>query len=100
MKFKLLSVGQKFKYEGEVYLKTSPIIASNVETGHNKMIPAYAVLQLQEQSVAENEITKKDNLSSEQVIKAFNEFYASCVCLIEDKSALDIARDKFMQSII
>lgn len=100
MKFKLLSIGQKFEYKGETYVKTSPLIASNVETGHNKMIPAYAVLQLQEQSVVEKEVSKKDNLKSEQVIKAFNEFYSSCVSLIEDKKVLDIARDKFMQSII
>lgn len=62
MKFKLLSVGQKFEYEGETYVKTSPLIASNVETGHNKMIPAYAVLQLQDQSVAEKEVSKKISL--------------------------------------
>lgn len=100
MKFKLLSIGQKFKYQGEVYVKTSPIIASNIKTAHNKMIPAYAMLELLEQSITEKEIKKQKTLSSEQVVKAFNEFFASCVILIDDKAALDIARDKFMQSII
>ena len=99
MKFKLLSVGQKFEYQGELFVKTSVLIASNVETGHNKMIPAYAALKLQEHSEAEKEISKKEELNSGQVIAAFNDFYASCVTLIEDKTALDIARDKFMQSI-
>ena len=99
MKFKLLSVGQKFEYDGEIYVKTSPLIASNIETGHNKMIPAYATLKLLDQSIAEKEVSNKESLDSEQVINAFNEFYAVCVNLVEDKSTLNIARDKFMQSI-
>jgi len=100
MKFKLLGIGQKFEYQGELYVKTSPLIASNMETGHNKMIPAYAALTLQEQSVSEEAVAQKDTLNSEQVIEAFNDFYVNCVDLIEDKNALDIARDKFMQKII
>ena len=56
MKFKLLSIGQKFSFKGEVFVKTSTLIASNVETGHNKMIPAYAPLSLLDQSVVEKEI--------------------------------------------
>ncbi|MFK5914376.1 MAG: hypothetical protein QM484_08370 [Woeseiaceae bacterium] len=100
MKFKLLSIGQKFSFQDNVYVKTSPIIASNVETGHNKMIPAYATLTLLDQSVVEEEITKKEELKSEDVIKAFNAFYAQCVNLIEDKKALDLARDQFLQSIV
>jgi hypothetical protein len=100
MKFKILSIGQKFEYQDEIYVKTSPLIASNVATGHNKIIPAYAALKLQDQSVSEKEVAQKDELKSERVIDAFNEFYARCVTLIEDKSALDLARDKFMQSIL
>ena len=100
MKFKLLSIGQKFKYQDEVYVKTSPIVASNVESGHNKMIPAYATLDLLTQSVTEKEIKTQENLNTEQVINAFNDFYADCITLVENKTALDLARDKFMQSII
>jgi len=100
MKFKLLSVGNKFEYQGEIFVKVSPIIASNVETGHNKMIPAYASLKLLEHSLAEKEIKSRDKLKSEDVLKAFNTFYESCLNLLEDKTALDVARDKFMQSII
>ena len=73
MKFKLLSVGQKFEYDGELYVKTSPLIASNIKTGHNKMIPAYATLKLLDHSAAEKEVSQRDKLESEQVIEAFNE---------------------------
>ena len=100
MKFKLLSIGQKFEYEGETYVKTSPLIASNVETNHNKMIPAYVTLNLLSQSVAEKEIKTQENLNTEQVINAFNDFYADCITLVVNKTALELARDKFMQSII
>ena len=51
MKFKLLSIGQKFEYEGEIFVKTSPLVASNIKTGHNKMIPRYAVLKLLDDTV-------------------------------------------------
>lgn len=100
MKFKLLSVGNKFEYQGEVFVKVSPIIASNVNTGHNKMIPAYATLTLLEHSLAEKEIISRDTLKSDDVINAFNTFYETCINLLEDKTALDVARDKFMQSIL
>lgn len=99
MKFKLLSIGQKFEYNGELYIKTSALIANNVDSGHNKMIPAYATLKLLDPAITEKEISKKDKLESERVIAAFNEFYATCLSLIEDKTALDLARDKFLQSI-
>lgn len=100
MKFKLLSIGQKLEYQGEVYVKTSSIIASNVETNHNKMIPAYATLNLLSQSIAEKEIKTQENLNTEQIISAFNDFYADCITLVENKTALELARDKFMQNII
>ena len=107
MKFKLLSVGQKFKYQGDVYVKTSPIIASNVETGHNKMIPAYAALILldnngeNEQRVSEEPVSKKETLT------AFNNFYEKCIATLEKndvlvpviKDELDKARDEFIQQL-
>lgn len=98
MKFKLLAIGDKFEYQDETYVKTSPIIASNISNNHNKMIPGYAVVKLLNHSG--NQATINESLSSEKVIQAFNVFYTSCLALIEDKEALQTARDEFMQRLL
>lgn len=108
MKFKLLSIGQKFEYEGDVYIKTSPLIASNVETSHNKMIPRYAMLTLLDDAgISKQEITK-ETVNSQEILNSFNFFYESCISTLEKnnvlipqiKDELDKARDDFIQNII
>ena len=104
MKFKLLSIGQKFEYDGVVYVKTSPLVASNIETGHNKMIPRYAMLTLLDNSNEKKQISDKQ-VSSNEVLTAFNNFYEKCIKTLENKNALipeikdemDKARDEFSQ---
>ena len=106
MKFKLLSTGQKFEFEGEVYVKISPIIASNVDTAHNRMIPRYAVVKLLDQSGKEEKISK-EQVNAVSVMDAFNQFYEKCLKTLEDKDLLvpeikdelDNARDVFIQSL-
>ena len=105
MKFKLLSIGQKFKFEDEVYVKTSPIVASNVETGHNKMIPRYAVLTLLDNSSEEIQPAIKEPVAVDKVLTQFNLFYENCITVLDKndvlapiiKDELDRARDKFTQ---
>jgi hypothetical protein len=108
MKFKLLSVGQKFKYQDEVYVKTSPIVASNVATGHNKMIPAYAMLTLLDNSGEEEKVLSDESIAAKDVHTAFNTFYEKCIKTLEDnnvlvpiiKNELDKARDEFTQQLM
>ena len=107
MKFKLLSVGQKFKYEGEVYVKTSPIIASNVETSHNKMIPAYAMVTVLDGTGEEQQSKTKESVNAKDVLEAFNTFYEACIKTLEAndvlvpviKDELDKARDEFTRHL-
>jgi len=108
MKFNLLSIGQKFKYQDEVYVKTSPIVASNVASGHNKMIPAYAVLTLLDNSGEEEKILSNESIAVNNVHAAFNTFYEQCIKTLESnnvlvpiiKNELDKARDKFTQQLM
>lgn len=105
MKFKLLSIGQKFKYQEDVYIKTSPIVASNIETGHNKMIPRYAVLTLLDNSNEEIQPSSKVPISTDNALNQFNVFYEKCITVLEKndvlvpiiKDELDKARDEFTQ---
>jgi hypothetical protein len=107
MKFKLLSVGQKFKYQDEVYVKTSPIIASNVETGLNKMIPAYATLTLLDNNGEDVQGKTKESVDAKDILTAFNTFYEKCIKTLETndvlvpmiKDELDKARDEFTQHL-
>lgn len=107
MKFKLLSVGQKFKYQDVVYVKTSSIVASNVETGHNKMIPAYAALILLDNNSENAPVLSQDPLIAEDILSAFNSFYEKCIATLEKndvlvpviKNELDKARDEFIQRL-
>lgn len=107
MKFKLLSIGQKFKYQDEVYVKTSPIVASNVETSHNKMIPRYAVVTLLDHSGEKIQTPSKEPVNAEDVLKQFNLFYEKCIETLEKndvlipiiKDELDKSRDEFIQNL-
>ncbi|MCW8900621.1 MAG: hypothetical protein OQK75_04110 [Gammaproteobacteria bacterium] len=108
MKFKLLSIGQKFKYQNEVYVKASPIVASNVETGHNKMIPAYAALTLLDNTSEDVQTLTKEPLVAEEILDAFNLFYGKCIATLEKNNILvpvikdefDKARDEFIEKLI
>ena len=108
MKFKLLSIGQKFKFQDEIYVKTSPIVASNIATGHNKMIPRYAVLTLLDNSGEEEKILADESIAAKDVHIAFNTFYEQCIKTLEDndvlipiiKNKLDEARDEFTQQLM
>ncbi len=103
MKFKLLSIGQKFEYQDEVYVKTSPIVASNVKTGHNKMIPRYAVLTLLDNSGENIQASSKEPVIAEDILNHFNLFYEKCIATLEKNGVLvpiindelDKARDEF-----
>ena len=108
MKFKLLSIGQKFEYEGERYVKTSPLIASNIKTSQNKMIPRYATLKLLNNEGLDTQKVKKEYLDPKDTLDAFNLFYERCIEILEShnvlipniKNKLDKARDDFTQKLI
>ncbi|MFP3873130.1 MAG: hypothetical protein ACLFQT_00845 [Thiohalophilus sp.] len=42
MKFSLLAVGQQFEYQGETYIKSTPLIAHQVDSGEQRLIPRSA----------------------------------------------------------
>lgn len=107
MKFKLLSIGQKFEYEGETYVKSSPLIASNVKTSHNKMIPRYASLTLLDDAGTTEQKVKNESVDAQVVLNAFNLFYEKCITTLESnnmllpeiKDDIDKARDEFTQHL-
>ena len=45
MKFHLLKAGDRFIFRGEVYFKSTPLVAINEISGNTKLIPRSALLQ-------------------------------------------------------
>jgi hypothetical protein len=44
-KFHMLAIGQRFRWEDQMYRKVSPLLAVNEATGAQRMVPRAAVLQ-------------------------------------------------------
>ena len=107
MKFKLLSIGQRFEYDSAVYVKTSPLVASNVKTSENKMIPRYATLVLLDDAGKNQQKLIKETINAQEVLTAFNIFYERCITTLENnnmlmpliKDEIDKARDEFTQHL-
>lgn len=84
MKFQHLKIGQQFSYQGETYVKSTPLVASHAETGQQKLIPRYAEIQLLEDAPSPEPQPSSRSLSSSQVRAAFDQFHELCLTAIED----------------
>ena len=84
MKFQHLKIGQQFSYQGETYVKATPLVASHVETGQQKLIPRYAEIQLRESTPAPEPQPLPQSLNSNQVRAAFDQFHALCLTAIQE----------------
>jgi len=98
MKIHQLPDGARFEYKGEEYVKTGPMFG----TGPNgpQLIPRSAVLR----PIGEREATREardDVIASEEVVRAFNAFYAECRALVPDEkqTTLELLRDRFLKSL-
>jgi len=108
MKFNQLPMGARFEYEGQVYVKTSPIAASG-ERGGQKLIPRYALLTPLE-ATAKPAPRPARTLNEAKVTAAFESFAAQCAQLIDQAAGdttqrallhteLDRARQHFLASL-
>jgi len=75
MKFQQLKIGQEFEYQGDFYVKSSPLVANHVETGEQKLIPRYAAIVVTGTSTTPDDKRPARNLNSKQVQIAFDKFY-------------------------
>ena len=75
MKFQHIKIGQQFSYKGETYVKSTPLVASHVGTGEQKLIPRYAAIMVTDTSKISEDKNPTRNLNSKQVLIAFDTFY-------------------------
>lgn len=93
-------MGARFKYEGNVYVKTGPMTASS-EQGGQRIIPRYATLKPLDIAVTESKAPIKGRLEAVRVRAAFERFYESCEGLVSDAGRMELAqaRQAFLEAI-
>lgn len=99
MKLQHLAIGDRFEYEGDVYVKTGPLTAAS-EKGGQRVIPRSAFLHPVGGVEAVTD-TASNKLERQQVAAAFASFYASCAGLVGDneRRELELARRRFLGSL-
>lgn len=77
MKFMDLDMGQQFELEGEIFVRTGPLVAVHAESGKQRFMARYLVVK--PSGAAPNAAPRKpDMLSSDTVNKAFEIFHTQC----------------------
>lgn len=84
MKFHEIPIGQQFEFEGEMYAKSAPLIASHAQSGKQKFMPRYAVVRLAGDVVPAASVQKGGMIHAEAVVLSFDEFYACCLRELEN----------------
>ena len=108
MKFHELPIGQQFEFEGEVYAKSAPLIASHAQSGKQKFMPRYALVRLAGETMPVAPVRKSGMIRIEAVDSAFEAFYARCLRELENlpiekqgaaRETLGEARKVFLDSL-
>ena len=117
MKFHQLSMGQRFEFEGDVYVRTRPLIAVHEASGQQRFIrrsasvkalpPVAAPATLQKDVAAQT-----GGLGTTAVREAFDDFYARCLLGFDElegivdserikqlRGNLEVARRRFLESL-
>lgn len=99
MKIHQLPNGAKFEFEGDVYVKTGPMLATG--KGGQRLIPKYVVLKPLGEPAVSPETMRRDSLARSDVLAAFDSFYAECKALLPEgqQTAIDAARERFLKAL-
>jgi hypothetical protein len=99
MKLQHLAIGDRFEYNGDVYVKTGPLTAAS-ENGGQRVIPRSAVLRPVGSDQAAPAAVAT-SLERRQVAAAFSSFYAACSGLVGEtgRRELELARRRFLTSL-
>lgn len=100
MKFQHLSIGQEFEYQGEYYVKTTPLVANQKKTGKQKLIPRYTEIQTSDTPAPASSRVNQNSLSSDSVKATFEAYQASCFQSLDalvnkvDQATLEVTHQK------
>ncbi len=93
MKFHDLAIGQRFELEGAVYVKTSPVLASQEKSRETKFMARSAAVKPLDGAEHRSRSAQERLLRAEAVLAAFDAFHARCRNGLAQLSG-DISADK------
>lgn len=91
MKLQHLAIGDRFEYEGKIFVKTGPLTASS-DQGGQQIIPRYAVLKPLDQPQPESRAGGRERLNKAAVLAAFDRFYRTSERLCDPAAQVELAR--------
>ena len=100
MKLQRLAIGDRFEYDGKIFVKTGPLTASS-ETGGQQVIPRYAVLRPLDLAQPEASNAPGRKLGEPAVRAAFERFCEAIEPLVaaDRHPELAKAREAFLAAI-
>jgi len=98
MKLQQLSIGERFEYQGEIFVKSGPLTAVGEHSGQ-RVIPRYALLRPVGATAPVNDAAPM--LPAAKVQAAFEDFYVRCQSLVtaDGQAALAKAREDFLAAL-
>lgn len=88
MKFHDLAIGQRFELEGEIYLKTSPVLAGKINGGASRFIARYVMVRPTDDAGPRVEASRDRLLREKVVLAAFE------VAHVDFRQALEQMKDE------
>lgn len=101
MKFHDLAIGQRFELENELYLKTSPVLASKVEGGTSRFVARYVPVKPTDEEKPRARAESVRLLQPEEVLAAFEIFHTNCRQALEQlEGELPASRVEALQHLL
>jgi hypothetical protein len=74
MKFCDIPVGSQFRYQGEVYVKTAPLVARNEASGEQKFFRRASMVQSRSDSILSGPVDAQKQFPYTRIHQAMDEF--------------------------
>jgi hypothetical protein len=104
MKFGELKIGALFTYQGQTYIKSSPMIGRSETTGEQKFLRRSVEVQLSQSDTNVQPQVKKRTLTRADAVNAFEEFCRHCEQCLDtlasqaEESTVRSARESLTQA--
>jgi len=92
MKFAVIEIGQRFNFQGEYYVKSSPLVANNEKTGQQKLFRRADNIEPDFKAISQ-EVTNKMT-DNDVVMKNFEQFYTRCIESLDEHLSSDQVDEK------
>jgi len=92
MKFAVVEIGQRFKFKDEFYIKSSPLVANNEESGQQKLFRRADNVEPDNKAIPQEPVSKSTDRDA--VMNSFERFYLRCIDSLDEHLSGDLADEK------